>query len=73
MIILKLFEKREEGFLFNHLNEDEIKNDLKIVNLDTCFQIEKHIAFAPYYMNAEYTVEVNFNFLFNYTLNWWIK
>lgn len=60
-----MFEKRKEGFIFNNLNEEEIKNELKAVNLNTCFQLEKHIALAPYYMNTENTIEVNFNFLFN--------
>lgn len=59
-----MFEKREEGFIFNHLNEEEIKNELKIVNLNTCFQMKRHIALAPYYMSAENTVKVNFKSLF---------
>jgi len=53
-----LFEKREEGFIFKYLNEEEVEKDFKIVNLNVCFQMEKHIALAPYYMNAEHTVEV---------------
>ncbi|XP_060860974.1 uncharacterized protein LOC132938260 [Metopolophium dirhodum] len=52
-----LFDKREEGFIFKYLNEDEVEKDFKIVNLNVCFQMEKHIALAPYYMNAEHTVE----------------
>ncbi|XP_029344429.1 uncharacterized protein LOC100166553 isoform X2 [Acyrthosiphon pisum] len=52
-----LFDKREEGFIFKSLNEEEVEKDFKIVNLNVCFQMEKHIALAPYYMNAEHTVE----------------
>lgn len=32
-----------------------------MINLNLCFQMEKHIALAPYYMNAKNTVKVNFN------------
>ncbi|XP_025198236.1 uncharacterized protein LOC112596687 [Melanaphis sacchari] len=53
----ELFDKREEGFLFKYLNEEEVEKDFKIVNLNICFQMEKHIALAPYYMNAIRTVE----------------
>lgn len=63
-----MFKKREEGFLFNNLTEEEIQKDLKMINLNICFQLDKHIALAPYYMNAEKTIEVNdkyFFFFFN--------
>ncbi|XP_026805599.1 uncharacterized protein LOC113548754 [Rhopalosiphum maidis] len=53
----ELFDKREEGFMFKNLNEEEVEKDFKIVNLNICFQMEKHIALAPYYMNAMHTVE----------------
>jgi len=53
----ELFDKREEGFIFKNLNEEEVEKDFKIVNLNICFQMEKHIALAPYYMNAMHTVE----------------
>lgn len=55
-----MFEKREEGFIFKYLNKEEVEKDFKIVNLNVCFQMEKHIALAPYYMNAEHTIEVIF-------------
>lgn len=58
-IFIQLFEKREEGFIFNNLTKEEIQKDLKMVNLNICFQLDKHIALAPYFMNAEETVEVN--------------
>jgi len=64
-----LFDKREEGFIFKYLNEEEVEKDFKIVNLNVCFQMEKHIALAPYYMNAEHTVEVIFYQLFKYVIN----
>lgn len=35
-----------------------------MVNLNVCFQLDKHIALAPYYMNAEKTVEVNNKYYF---------
>ncbi|CAH1725879.1 uncharacterized protein LOC114130538 [Aphis gossypii] len=53
----ELFEKREEGFIFKYLKEKEVEKDFKIVNLNICFQMEKHIALAPYLMNAMHTVE----------------
>ncbi|KAE9532777.1 hypothetical protein AGLY_009858 [Aphis glycines] len=53
----ELFEKREEGFIFKYLKEKEVEKDFKIVNLNICFQMEKHIALAPYFMNAVHTVE----------------
>lgn len=53
----ELFEKREEGFIFKYLKEKEVEKDFKIVNLNICFQMEKHIALAPYFMNAMHTVE----------------
>lgn len=53
----ELFNKREEGLIFKYLNEKEVEKDFKIVNLNICFQMEKHIALAPYYMNAIHTVE----------------
>jgi len=62
-----LFDKREEGFIFKNLNEEEVEKDFKIVNLNVCFQMEKHIALAPYYMNAEHTVEVIYQ-LFKYVI-----
>ncbi|XP_050419682.1 uncharacterized protein LOC126832782 [Adelges cooleyi] len=46
----KLFDKRKEGFLFSNLNECEIEKDLRMVNLNLCFHLEKHIALAPYFM-----------------------
>ncbi|XP_050539337.1 centromere protein I-like isoform X2 [Daktulosphaira vitifoliae] len=49
----ELFEKREEGFLFNKLKKQDILTELKMVNLNTCFQVEKHIALAPYFMKDE--------------------
>lgn len=60
MYFSQLFDKREEGFIFKYLNEEEVEKDFKIVNLNVCFQMEKHIALTPYYMNAEHTVEVIF-------------
>jgi len=62
-----LFDKREEGFIFKHLNEDN--KDFKIVNLNICFQMEKHIALAPYYMNAEHTVKVISYYLIKYIVS----
>jgi hypothetical protein len=53
-----LFDKREEGFIFKNLKREEILKDLKYVNLNICFKMDKHIALAPYYMNTENTIEV---------------
>ncbi|VVC39496.1 Centromere protein I [Cinara cedri] len=47
----KLFDNREEGFIFKHLSKEEVLTDLNLVNLNLCFKLEKHIALAPYYMN----------------------
>jgi len=54
-----LFDNREEGFIFNYLSKEEIQKDLDMVDLNVCFQLENHIALAPYFMNSENTVEVN--------------
>lgn len=55
-----MFDKRKEGFIFKNISEEEVEKDFKIVNLNVCFQMEKHIALAPYFMNTEHTVEVIF-------------
>lgn len=62
-----MFDKREEGFIFNQLSIEEVQKELKMVNLNLCFQLEKHIALAPYFMKAENSVKVIFNFI-NYQL-----
>lgn len=32
-----------------------------MVNLNVCFQLEKHIALAPYFMKINSTVQVSFH------------
>lgn len=58
-----MFDKREEGFIFKNINREEILKDLNFVNLNICFKMDKHIALAPYYMNAENTIEVNYCYI----------